>query len=222
MWPIRRGSSSQRRLLDALVEGREAFVNSQELWAQRSVWLSTSGPLGAEATHAEGADRHADFEPMEIRGFREAIRPRDHRVFVGALDPGRLSFAEWSCLKIPATRAILSEGDFGDWAQIKGWARGIALLNAARPPHRTAEAVPSLPPHFESPTLPTPAARPDCRSTPGPARAHHDTPTPRGNLMSARGGTWFTSAPCDLPASSKRGRLFRTGHRRSRSPRRRA
>jgi hypothetical protein len=51
---------------------------------------------------------------------------------------------------MPATRAILSEADFRDWAQIKGWARGIALLNAARPPHRTAEAVPSLPPHFKS------------------------------------------------------------------------
>jgi menaquinone-dependent protoporphyrinogen oxidase len=62
-------------------------VSSQDLWAQRPVWLSTRGPLGADATHAEGADRHADFEPKEIRGFREAIHPRDHRVFVGASIP---------------------------------------------------------------------------------------------------------------------------------------
>jgi menaquinone-dependent protoporphyrinogen oxidase len=104
-----------------------AFVRrNRDLLAQRPVWLFSSGPLGAEATDAKGVDLRAAFEPREIREFQVAIHPRDHRIFLGALDPGRLSFAEESCLKLPATRAILPEGDFRDWAQIEGWARGIA------------------------------------------------------------------------------------------------
>jgi len=105
-----------------------AFVRSnRDLLAQRPVWLFSSGPLGAEATDTDGIDLRAVFEPKEIRGLQVAIQPRDHRVFFGALDPSRLSFAEGSCLRLPATRAILPEGDFRDWAQIEQWARGIAL-----------------------------------------------------------------------------------------------
>jgi menaquinone-dependent protoporphyrinogen oxidase len=104
-----------------------AFVRrNRDLLAQRPVWLFSSGPLGAEATDAKGVDLRAAFEPKEIRGFQEAIHPRDHRVFFGALDPGRLSFAEWSCLNLPATSLILPGGDVRDWAQIEQWAAGIA------------------------------------------------------------------------------------------------
>jgi len=111
-----------------------AFVRSnQELLAQRPVRLFSSGPLGvsssprgAEATDAKATELSAAFEPREIRGFQAAIHPRDHRIFFGALNPGRLSSVEWSCLKRPASRAILPEGDFRDWAQVQGWAEGIA------------------------------------------------------------------------------------------------
>ncbi|MBE3075422.1 MAG: flavodoxin domain-containing protein [Actinobacteria bacterium] len=111
-----------------------AFVRSnQELLAQRPVWLFSSGPLGvsssphgAAGTDAKATELSAAFEPREIRGFQATIHPRDHCIFSGALNLGRLSSAEWSCLKMPATRAILPEGDFRDWAQIQGWAEGIA------------------------------------------------------------------------------------------------
>lgn len=105
-----------------------AFVmGNRELLAQRPVWLFSSGPLGAETTNAKVGDLSAVVEPTEIRGFFQAgIHPRDHRVFFGALDPGRLSLAELSCLKRPATRAILPEGDFRNWAQIEEWSEGIA------------------------------------------------------------------------------------------------
>ena len=105
-----------------------AFVmGNRELLAQRPVWLFSSGPLGAEATDAKAGDLSAAVEPTEIRGFfQAAIHPRDHRVFFGALDPGRLSLSGWSCLEGPATRAILPEGDFRNWAQIEEWAEGIA------------------------------------------------------------------------------------------------
>ena len=94
-----------------------AFVRrNRDLLAARPVWLFSSGPLGsgplvAEASDAQGVDLRAAFEPKEIRGFQVAIHPRDHQVFRGALDPGRLSDAELSCLKMPATRAILPDGD---------------------------------------------------------------------------------------------------------------
>jgi menaquinone-dependent protoporphyrinogen oxidase len=104
-----------------------AFVrDNRDLLAQRPVWLFSGGPLGAEASDAEGVDRHAAFEPREICGFQAAIHPRDHRVFFGALEPGRLSFAERSCLKMAATRATVPYGDFREWAQIEQWAAGIA------------------------------------------------------------------------------------------------
>jgi menaquinone-dependent protoporphyrinogen oxidase len=114
-----------------------AFVRSnRDLLAQRPVWLFSSGPLGAEASHAKGVDLRVAFEPRQIRGFQEAIHPRDHRVFSGALDPGRLSFAELSCLKTAATREVLPEGDFRDWAEIEQWAAGIAqeLTHLDAPP----------------------------------------------------------------------------------------
>ena len=99
---------------------------NRDLLAQRPVWLFSSGPAGAEATHTKGVDLNSAFEPKEICGFQVAIHPREHRVFFGALDPRRLSVAKCACLKKPATRAILPEGDFRDWAQIEEWAEGIA------------------------------------------------------------------------------------------------
>ena len=104
-----------------------AFVRGQQhLLAQRPVWLFSSGPLGSEATNAKGEDLRAAAEPKELPEFQETIHPREHRVFFGALDPGRLSFTERSLRKLPAARAILPEGDFRDWDEIQVWAQGIA------------------------------------------------------------------------------------------------
>ena len=99
---------------------------NQDLLAQRPVWLFSSGPLGIEATGAKGVDPHTAAEPRELSEFQEVIHPREHRVFFGVLDPGRLSFAERSLRKLPAARATLPEGDFRDWDEIQDWAYGIA------------------------------------------------------------------------------------------------
>ena len=98
----------------------------QHLLAQRPVWLFTSGPLGTEATNAKGEDLRVAAEPKELPELKEAIHPREHRVFFGALDPGELSFTERSLRKLPPARAILPEGDFRDWDEIQAWAQGIA------------------------------------------------------------------------------------------------
>jgi menaquinone-dependent protoporphyrinogen oxidase len=51
--------------------------------------------------------------PEEIPEFTEALHPRGHRVFFGALDPSvKLTFAERSLRKLPAARPALPDGDF--------------------------------------------------------------------------------------------------------------
>lgn len=107
-------------------EAAEFVRGNRAVLADRPVWLFSSGPLGTEATDAKGRDLREAAEPKEIAEFREAIRPRDHRVFFGALDPATLTFAERTIRKLPAARAMLPEGDFPDWAEIEAWAEGIA------------------------------------------------------------------------------------------------
>ena len=103
------------------------FVRSnQDLLAQRPVWLFSSGPLGTEATDAKGVDLHAAAEPTELSELQKTIHPREHHVFFGVLDPGRLSFTERSLRKLPAARATLPEGDFREWDEVQEWAYGIA------------------------------------------------------------------------------------------------
>lgn len=89
-----------------------AFVMStRDLLAHRPVWLFSTGPLGTDANRVS---LRTTAEPKEIRGFRTAIHPRDHHVFFGALDPGRLTFAEKTLRKLPAARAMMPERDFRD------------------------------------------------------------------------------------------------------------
>jgi menaquinone-dependent protoporphyrinogen oxidase len=94
--------------------------------ALRPTWLFSSGPLGTEPTDAQGRDQREVAEPKEIPELREAIQPRDHRVFFGALDPAKLGFRDRAVRTLPAGRALLPEGDFRDWADIETWANGIA------------------------------------------------------------------------------------------------
>ena len=94
--------------------------------ADRPTWLFSSGPLGTEATDAEGRDLRVASEPKEIAGFREAILPRDHHVFFGALNPSKLGLRDRAIRTLPAGRALLPEGDFRDWREIATWADGIA------------------------------------------------------------------------------------------------
>jgi menaquinone-dependent protoporphyrinogen oxidase len=104
-----------------------AFVQrNRAVLASRPVWLFSSGPLGTEATDAQGRDLTAAAEPKDIAEFEAAIGPKGHRVFFGALDPGKLGFSERAIRKLPAARTMLPEGDFRDWTEIDAWAGDIA------------------------------------------------------------------------------------------------
>lgn len=80
----------------------------------RPVWLFSSGPVGGQPAREE--------EALDVAGAREATRARDHRVFPGRLDRGRLGLAERAIVRV--VRA--PDGDFRPWDEIAAWARSIA------------------------------------------------------------------------------------------------
>lgn len=82
--------------------------------AERRVWLFSSGPIGEPPKPEE--------EPVDVAEIMEATGAREHRIFAGKIDRGRLGFAEKAV--ILALRA--PEGDFRDWKAIRQWAEGIA------------------------------------------------------------------------------------------------
>jgi menaquinone-dependent protoporphyrinogen oxidase len=87
--------------------------------ATRRVWLFSSGPVGDPARKMVQA---MGEEPAEVRALTEAIRPRDHRMFAGKLDPRQLrGLQRASLLVFPGLR-----GDFRDWTRIRAWAEEIA------------------------------------------------------------------------------------------------
>lgn len=94
--------------------------------AGRPTWLFSSGPLGDERLDDKGRDKREAAVPEEIPGLIADVRPRDHRVFFGALNPDDLPIIPRLMRFLPAGRRLLAEGDFRDWADIEGWADGIA------------------------------------------------------------------------------------------------
>lgn len=98
-----------------LKEATAWVLHNRAVLAQRPVWLFSVGPLGIEFKDPEQ-------QPKEMAEFRQAIGPRDQRIFFGALDPDRLSFTERMMVK--AVHA--PEGDFRNWPAIESWAESIA------------------------------------------------------------------------------------------------
>jgi len=109
-----------------LKEATEFVRRNRAVLAARPVWLFSHGPLGTETTDAQGRDVREAAEPEEFAELKEAIGPRDTRVFFGALDPDKLKLRDRVIRTLPAGRALLPEGDFRDWQRIEAWAGQIA------------------------------------------------------------------------------------------------
>jgi len=113
-----------------LKEAKSFVSNNRALLCTRPVWLFSSGPVGTKTTDAQGRDLRDVSGPKEIDELREAVNPRDHRVFFGALDGSRLTgaigFAYRMARRSQAARESMPEGDFRDWKEIESWANGIA------------------------------------------------------------------------------------------------
>jgi len=109
-----------------------AFVaRHEEALKARPLWLFSSGPLG---------EPPQPIDPLgEVNATRDRLGARDHRVFTGRLDRGRLGFLEramTSAVKAP-------DGDFRDWNDVEDWAGGIAAALAVGAPSAPPAAEPA-------------------------------------------------------------------------------
>ena len=127
-----------------LPEAREFVRANRAVLADRPTWLFSSGPLGTGPTNALTQDQRVAAEPKEMPELREAIQPRDHQVFSGALTPDKLGLRDRAIRTLPAGRALLPEGDFRDWPDIDAWAEDIAreLLEAPAGHNRSSTTRP--------------------------------------------------------------------------------
>ena len=98
-----------------MAEAREFVAAHAEQLAAVPVWLFSSGPLGEDYPEGMGVPEHLD-------DLLAKTGARDHKVFVGRLDKGRLNLAE----RLAARMVKAPAGDFRDWNAIRDWARGIA------------------------------------------------------------------------------------------------
>ena len=113
--------------VDAVVLGSAVYAGSwmkeatafaeryRDTLAGLPVWLFSSGPLGEEIEDEQE-------QPKQLGELTETLSPKEHRVFFGALDKGKLGFSERMIVK--AVKA--PEGDFRDWDGIREWADQIA------------------------------------------------------------------------------------------------
>jgi menaquinone-dependent protoporphyrinogen oxidase len=85
---------------------------------ERPVWLFSSGPVGDPSLH-EGPGELAEL--MELTGARE------HRMFGGRLDSEDLDGQERDVV----AELGAQDGDYRDWAAVRGWAGRIAAELAA-------------------------------------------------------------------------------------------
>jgi menaquinone-dependent protoporphyrinogen oxidase len=90
--------------------------------AARPTWLFSSGPIGGKPLPEQAVD---------VSDIVEVTRAREHRLFGGRLDKRALGFAE----RAVVLAFLVPEGDFRDWAEIRGWSGKIA---AALPSARSA------------------------------------------------------------------------------------
>lgn len=113
-------------------EEAHAFVEHHaRALAERELWLFSVGTFGDDK---RGIGRFMTREPHGIDELREALRPRDYRVFAGVIRREQWPFA--SRLLYHAFGGRL--GDNRDWDEIDAWADGIAGRLAGLP--RVSEA----------------------------------------------------------------------------------
>jgi len=110
-------------------EAKQFVSKNRALLVSRPVWLFSSGPVGTKTTDAKGRDLLEVSGPSELDDLRALVKPRDHRVFFGALDGSRLTgMMGWGyrmAQKSKAARESMPDGDFRDWDKIAAWASGI-------------------------------------------------------------------------------------------------
>jgi len=113
-----------------LKEAKQFLSKNSVLLINHPVWLFSSGPVGTQPKDAKGRDLLEVSGPKELDELRDLVKPRDHKVFFGALDGTRLTgtigFAYKLARRSQAAREAMPEGDFRNWKEIEAWAGKIA------------------------------------------------------------------------------------------------
>ena len=119
-------------------EARAFVLRNRSILSSKAVWLFSSGPVGNLQTDSKGRDlRDASVSgPKEIDELMQAAKPREHRVFFGAIYSdklgGTMGLAYRVMRRSKSVRESMPDGDYRDWKSIGDWAVGIA---AALSPH---------------------------------------------------------------------------------------
>lgn len=93
---------------------RELVRRAADEFADRQVWLFSSGPIGDPPKPQE--------DPEDIPDIMQATGAHGHRLFAGRLVRARLTFLE----RTMAVAMRVPDGDYRDWTGIRTWAAGIA------------------------------------------------------------------------------------------------
>ena len=111
-------------------EAKHFLSKNSVILSSHPVWLFSSGPVGTQTKDAKGRDVLEVAGPKELDELKSLAKPRDHRVFFGALDGSRLTgttgFFYRMARKSEEARESMPEGDFRDWKKIEAWIDGIA------------------------------------------------------------------------------------------------
>lgn len=116
------------------IKAASTFVRrNQPTLLEHPVWLFSSGPLGTAEVDAAGNDVRESSVPTDIAEISTSVRPVDHRVFFGAIDPAALSLPHRTIRKFPGAAEKIPAGDFRNWPEIEAWAREIARTLTTSP-----------------------------------------------------------------------------------------
>lgn len=110
-----------------LKPAKDLVNRSSDALSARPVWLFSSGPVGVPPKPEE--------DPVDVAEILQATNARGHRVFAGKLVKKELSFPE----KAIVVALRVQEGDFRDWAEIRGWAKAIADALGSPPGQRAPD-----------------------------------------------------------------------------------